>query len=631
MLLLLLLMRGYGEGSLLNPTGALDISYTWQRSNEAGNALTMNSLQQRYNLGSFGDLVDGHVGTYTASFTYMNQSGKTGGVEGDRNYELEDYSIAANLFPGISPVSLYAQQVVNSNSDGVVAKNRLTTYGVNWSLSLPSLPRFAVSLNQSNLKSNDPLLLPDTLTDLVNVDTATQIGDTSLQARYQFFKTEVIDGTGNSDTSRSNAVNLNTQSQFTPHVAFSTFSRYTSLGGSTNPAFGFFPDRGFGASLFWNPGTFWDTNLRWEYSEVPDSILFRTQLAMANFNLHPNQQTDVLTSLRYYTFTNGAVTTDAPFADLNVSWRPFFGLTTGAGVSAGYTVVSGGAVAPPVAASVVPVTTPPGTPAPGTTLLPTPAPGTPETIRSTFENFRIFANYSKSLTLIRYTAGYSGSYGINAVDQEVANVPHNRDYDLMNTLNLTAENTQIRYVHLAAAVTFNDIDRSVNTLQPNPNQTSIVYQINADSNYYKNLLFTGDSLQLLGSTNLTHISGFGIAGYTFLIDSRAAYYYRGLIGTFGYTHQDYPSGYYSNSDRIYEELQWSGNWLFLTAMVDLQDSHQWGQGDMLVARDYRQGTASLSSQLGKLLLALTYQISNDSVAGVRFVNQSLFARMSRFF
>jgi hypothetical protein len=343
MLMLPFLLPATGEGRLLNLGGSLDFTYSYLDSKEGDNNFYTNSFQQRYNLRDFGDLLDPRIGSYNLGFTFFKQDVSTSNSAPDRDFRLYDYSVGVNLLPYVSPLSFYAQRVTSENRDGVITKNRLTTYGANWALTIPRYPRLSISLNRSELKSDDRLRLPDTDSNFINVDTRHQIGNTSFSARYQFNQSEVARGDGTADSFNGNAVNLNTESQLTPRLVLSTFGRYASRGGSSATGLGFFPERGVGASLFWAPSLYWDSTARYEISEIPNDIAFQRQLGFVNFNIHPNQKTDILTSLRYYTFTTGPVTTDAPLGDFNVSWRPFFGLTTGAGASVGFTRTSGDA------------------------------------------------------------------------------------------------------------------------------------------------------------------------------------------------------------------------------------------------------------------------------------------------
>jgi hypothetical protein len=598
MLMLPFLLPAAVEGRLLNLGGSLDLTYSYLDSKEGDNTFYTNSFQQRYNIRDFGDLIDPRIGSYNLGFTFFKQDVTTSNSTPDRDFSLFDYSAGLNLLPYVSPLSLYAQRVTSENQDGVVAKNRLTTYGANWALTIPRYPRLSISLNRSELRSEDRLRLPDTNTNFINVDTRHQIGNTSVSARYQFNQSDVARGDGTADSFNSNAINLDTDSQLTSRLVLSTFVRYASRGGSSATGLGFFPERGVGASLFWTPSLYWDSSARYEISEIPDGVAFRHQLGFLNVNIHPNQRTDILTSLRYYTFTTGSVTTEAPLGDFNVSWRPFFGLTTGAGASIGVTRSSGDITIS----------------------------------ESYFQRYRFYTNYTKTLTLIRYNASYTVSYGIDRTSRSGPGVPPtDNDQDLMNTVNVGIENTQIRIVHLATSVTFNDIQRSVTTVQQSQDQQSFVYQLSADSSYFRNIVFTGDGLQLFGITSVTNIKGFGADGSSFVLDGRATYTVLGIIGTLGFTHQDYPSGFYNDSDLFYQEAQWTASWMVLTALLDAKHTQQWGRGDSLLTRDGWEGTADLSGQIGQLFIGVDYRISNDDTADVRFLNQSLFVRVSRAF
>lgn len=597
-LLALLLGHKEGEGRLLNLGGSLDISYGYLRSDEGGDIFKTTSLQQRYSLRNYGELVDKRIGSYTLGFTFLKQDVRTTTFSSDRDYKLQDYSLSANLMPYVAPLSLYAQQVVNEQVNGLILKSRLNTFGANWSLSLPKYPRLGISLNRSELNSGDRMRLPDTISDYLNVDTSSEIGNTSWTARYQFNSSEVARGNGVVDSFSSNSVNLTTRSQLTPGVVLATFARYASKGGSSATGLGFIPERGLGASLFWSPNLVFDTNVRYEISVIPDTTKTQRQMAFANFNIHPTRKLDILTGIRFLSHITGPVRTEAPYGNLNVSWRPFFGLTTGVGASAGYTSVAGG----------------------------------PKVVRSYFHRYRFYTNYTKTRTLIRYTSSYSLSYGINKVNQGVSNTSQDNAKDLINTVTVSLENTRIRIVHVAAIVTFNDIRRTVTTVQSEEDQRSMLYQISADSNYFRNLLAVGDSLQLVGTTSLTQINGFGVNGNTWLIDGYASYYYRWIIARAGYTRQDYAHGTYNDTDLVYEEIQWSRNVANLTILISLRDSHQFGRGDpSIFTRDSQAGSTVLSWQIGQFIAGIDYRISNDKTDGVRFVNQSFYGRVSRYF
>ncbi|HET6371585.1 MAG TPA: hypothetical protein VFG95_10330, partial [Nitrospiria bacterium] len=82
---------------------------------------------------------------------------------------------------------------------------------------------------------------------------------------------------------------------------------------------------------------------------------------------------------------------------------------------------------------------------------------------------------------------------------------------------------------------------------------------------------------------------------------------------------------------FYQEAQWTASWMVLTALLDAKHTQQWGRGDSLLTRDGWEGTADLSGQIGQLFIGIDYRISNDDTADVRFLNQSLFVRVSRSF
>ncbi|MDC4225131.1 MAG: hypothetical protein MPW15_13105 [Candidatus Manganitrophus sp.] len=586
------------DGRILNLGGSADISYGHIRTTQEEDVAETNFLQQRYNLHNFGDIIDPRIGTFSLGGTFLSQDTETSGSFTDQNFNFTDYSLGLNLFPYISPFSFYAQRTTRSNQLDTVVKDTITTYGANWSLSIPRLPRLALSYNQSELKGNDRDRLPDTISRYFNAESSGRMGETTVIGRYQFNQTDVARVNGDVDQLDGHAVNLNTESRLAPSVSLSTFARYADVGGTNAPGLTFAQERAVGASLFWTPSLYWDTHARVEYAETPDTIDFKRLNTFWSASIRPTELLDMVTSIRYFQFEVNDTTTSSPFADYNLNYRPFFGLSTGLGASWGETRTEGNGAE----------------------------------LSSFYQRYRGYVNYTRSVEILRYSASYTLSYGTANTSRDNLGVGDDRLNDLMNTITLGVENTQIRIVHIALAYTFNDISRDGPTVQADDDQRSHTFQVNVDSSYFRGLIFRDDSLFLQGSTSLTRIEGFGPDGTSFLFDARGSYYFLGggQLGA-GWTRQDYPEGFYLDSDIYYEELQWSFYLGNSNITVGARDSHQRGDGDSSLDRDTLEFTTVWGYQIGKFLFNLDHRWANDRSAGVTYRSETFFARATRVF
>lgn len=587
------------DGRLLDLGGSADISYGRIRTTQEDAVSKTDFLQQRYNLHNFGEILDPRLGTWSLNGTFLSQDTETSGNFTDQNFNFTDYSLGLNLFPYLSPFSFYAQRVTRSNQLDVVVKDTITTYGANWSLSVPRLPRLALSYNQSELKANDPNRFPDTLSRYFNAESSGRIGETTVIGRYQFNQTDVARIDGEVDTVDGHGVNLNTESRLGSAVSLSTFARYADVGGTNAPGLTFAQERAVGASLFYTPSLYWDTHARVEYAETPDTIDFKRMNAFWSASIRPTELLDMVTSLRYFQFEVNDTKTSSPFADYNLNYRPFFGLSTGLGASVGVTQTEGNGAE----------------------------------LSSFYQRYRGYVNYTRSIEILRYSASYALSYGTADTSRDHLAGPQKDNLrDLMNTVTLGVENTQIRIVHIALAYTFNDINRDGPTVQIEDDQRSHTFQVNVDSSYFRGLLLRDDSLFLQSSSSLTRIQGFGPEGSTFTFDVRGNYYFLGggLLGA-GWTRQDFPEDFYLDSDIYFEELQWSFYLGNANLTLGARDSHQRGDGDISLDRDTLEFTTLLAYQIGKFIFNLDHRWANDRSAGVTFRSETFFARATRVF
>jgi len=599
------------EGAFFNLGGSVDLTYgytrTTQNSVENQEIVSKTSfLQQRYSLSNYGELLDPRLGTWSFNGTYLSQDTKSKGDFPDQNFKFTDYSLAFNLFPYVSPLSFYAQRVTRSNEPDTIVKDTVTTYGANWSLSVPRLPRLTLSFNQSELKANDPNRFPNQLSRYFDAESSGRIGETTVTGRYQFNQTDVARENGEVDTIHGQGVNLNTESRLAQALSLSTFIRYANVGGVNPPGFTFAQERGIGASLFYTPSVYWDTHARIEYSETPDTVNLKRMNAFWSGSYRPTELLDMVTSVRYFEFEVNGTKTSSPFADYNLNYRPFFGLSTGFGASVGETKSEGNNGAD---------------------------------LSSFYQRYRGYVNYTRSVEILRYTAGYALSYGTADTSRDNLGEPgKDKLKDLMNTITLGIENTQVRFVHIALGYTFNTINRNSQTVQPQDDQTSHVFQVNVDSSYFRGIIFRDDSLLLQAASSLTRIRGFGPDGNTFMIDLQGNYFFLGggVLGA-GWTRQNYPEGFYLDSDIFFEEIRWNFYLGNANLTAGARDSHQRGSGNgngtgtASLDRDTLELTGALMYQIGKFIFNLDYRWANDNSSGVRYNSQTMFARATRVF
>ena len=173
------------------------------------------------------------------------------------------------------------------------------------------------------------------------------------------------------------------------------------------------------------------------------------------------------------------------------------------------------------------------------------------------------------------------------------------DRQLLNTANISFENTDVRFIHWLISYAFTDIRQNGATVQPEDDQRSNVVQLNADSNYFKNLL-------LQASASYTDIEGFGTQGRTIQLDTRATYlFWQGLSLSGEWNHQDFPGGYFGDSDIFTGEAQWVNTlWQRVTYLFDVKEIYQDNRSTNNLQT--LQGQSQLMYQLGKLLLTVSY-------------------------
>lgn len=620
MLLFFLLVPSWVEARFINLGGSVDLSYGVTRTEQnstTGNSIinTTSLFQQRYNLRNFGEIFSPRIGSLLLSGTFLSQDTETSN-RGDQDFKFYDYSLAANFLPYISPLSLYYQRVNRSNSfDSALInenKDRLTTIGANWSLSTPRLPRIALSYNQTELEAvDDANRLPNSINRFLNLESNGRLGETTLIGRYQFNEAEVAQlSDGSVSKVSGSALNLTTETRLAPALVVSTFSRIANKGGNSTGT-SFFQERGVGASLFYTPATTWDTHARIDYSETPGGSGGGVDLKRSNLSwgasYRPSEQLDMVVSARYFRFDISKVKTSSPLIDYSLNYRPFFGFSSGFGASYGETDTQGGGAS----------------------------------VKTSFQRYRGYMNYTRALEVLRYTTSYSVAYGAADTGGQ------GNSTDLMNTISLNVENTRIRIVHLVLGYTFNDINRSLgvpeaNKLTPTPavqeldDQRSHRIQLNADTSYFRGILRGDDSLLLQSTLSWTKIDGFGPADEIRVADLRGNYYFlQGGVFSAGWTYQDYPSHVFLDSQLFYEEFRYTTYLGGTRLAFGVRANQEHTDGLVGLDRNTIEATGTMGYRIGKFSWSLdgrwSEDLSSSQGSDVNYKSQSVFARMSRSF
>jgi len=607
------------KARFINLGGSLDLSYgeTKTTSDISGTDET-TFFQQRYNLHNYGELFNPQIGNLLLSGTFLQQDTKTS-RRGDQDFEFTDYSISANLFPYISPLSLYYQRMNRMNEisatalqNGFDVEDRQTTLGGNWTLLSQRLPRVRVAYNQSELESRDDAnRLPNSINRFFNLESSGRFRETTLTGRYQFNETDVARretnaANGRVDTVRGNAFNLTSESRLAPALIGTTYLRVANRSGGNAPGVTFAQERGVGGSLSYTPSVKWGTHARINLTETPGGAGgdLKQRNAFWSGTYRPTEELDMVMSARYFHFDSNDVETTSPYIDYGVNYRPFFGFSTGLGASYGQTEVKSN--------------------------------GTKVT--SDYQRYRGNMDYTRAMEWLRYSTRYALSYGLSDTKGGGGAGAIGRDKftDTMHTVSMTVENTQIQYIHVSMGYTFNDVDSSEegSDVQDTGDQRSHLVQLNADSSYFRGLLRADDSLLLQSTASWTKIEGFGAAGESILVDGRGNYYFLpGAMLSAGYTHQDYPSGYSADTNAYYEELSWNffiGATSFTFAATARQ---QRSDGDRTLDRDTVQTSGTMSYRIGRFVLSADGRWSDDQseVEDADFESQSFFVRASRSF
>jgi hypothetical protein len=572
------------EARFLNLNGNIELSFSDLRTDINDDATSTQSFQQRYSLGSYGNLATSRIGSYNANFSFIDQNVRTDS-EDQGDLKLFNYSLNATLLPRWYPLSIYAQRVVTENEFHQSTKNTTDTVGINWLITTRYLPRISISLNQT-VSRFDSSSTPEARLRSASIYTSKSLGPTSLTAGYQLTETD----TGNGDPLRFHNYNLGLsggvplvsgkdltiglRANYTTNVSTPT----TSTAGAE-----VVHQRGAGATLSYRPSIEWLSSLSYDYNETPSgSQDFKNHIATANITGRPTTTTDIHASYRLLFFDFADTKTASHFANVGFGYRPIFGLSTGVELSGGATDVSSST-------------------AESTTIS---------------QSYAYFISYSKPLSLIQLNTGYNITYG-----NTLSNSSDSRN--LSNTINLGISNIETRIVRLSLNYSFNNISQS-----PGVDQLSNYYSFSADSSYLRNLLRNGDNLHLSGLVSYTDVNTSGTTTY---VDTKATYYlFSNLTFGAGWNRIDYSENVTGNQDNIFGEVQWiTSPFRRMSLVLSIKETIQDTDAD--IDRNIMEARSTLSYGLGKIIFNIEYRYLDEDTETSDTRTQFFYAKVSRPF
>ncbi|HTN44239.1 MAG TPA: hypothetical protein VMN77_10640 [Nitrospiria bacterium] len=589
---------------LLNIGGNLDINYntstTFSDTNVSNTTSTIRSLNQQYGLYVFGDA--NRLGGYRADVSWLDQDVKLHQTDQENRFNVMDYRLTMNLFPVWSPLNLSAQRVdrkndLSMNGTSLSTTDHINSLGANWVVNLQKIPRLVLNFQQTHLDSNTGTqYLTRTFTAL----TDTTIGASHLSGGYQYSEAD----TNTSSASTSNGFNLDLNSELTTSLTLTAYGRYAQrhipeavtaiplVPGGPTAGVSFFQERSLGTALIYRPLLYWwDGMASYNYSETPFFNDFKTETVQGLANLRYNEKTDSSFDGRYLHISVTDSTINSESADATLNYRPIFGLTTGLAGSAGLTST---------------INT-----------------GTPDT-NNLFQQYRYNIMYFRPWQNLQYRTSYQISYGDSTTN------PIGVDStDLSNNITLGVDNTNTQILHVGLNGTYSNIQRKTDSVRTD--QNTYLLQLFGDSSYYRNLIINSDSLLLRGTASYSDTTGFGVAGRETSGDLEGNYSTPvGLVANATYRIEKYPIELLLDRQIFTGQIQYTTylmlNTNLLASVKDTEEDNRF-RPDVNVL----EGDATLTYQVGKLILGIQFQEIETRTSGDRYGTRSIMARASRPF
>ncbi len=591
--LAILLAAEMADARGLNLHGVADLTYRWSRidqqvaSTDLAPSIT-TGLQQHYQIGGSGDLLHPNLGSYTLNASLIDDVGRTNGAK-SQDLSVKDYYLSMNLLPRATPLSLYAQRIIQDN-DALLSgtsgtTSTTTTYSVTWDIPLQRLPRLRVNLFQSELQV-DSAAASFQRTRAAAVDVDGQARDTRYFARYQLTRLE-----GGTSETTSHTVSASADTKFTPALSAAARVNYstsvTTLGIVT-PGLGTLQQRSAGASMYYRPTLRTTLSANYDFYKDP----FERHLFSTNANLRPLQELDLSAGYRFFRFDVQDIRTDSHYAFASAGYRPILGLTTTLSASLGTTGVQ----------------------------------GTTTDVTSYYQSYGYGVNYLKTLTLVAYRVGYQGGYSLNNISTGTGT-----SRDLTHVFSAGVSNTQTRLVALSADYSLALVTHRIAGAEAT-DQRDHRLQVTANSSAPRDLFLPGDFLVLSALSSYTLSEYRDFTNHVFLFSTTETYETgRGVAATVGYTYEEQSQLEYDNKSTAFTQLRWV-SYVVRYGTLDLNAKQSWERYAGRQADVNRsEGGALFTYQLGRIALSADYRLTYEVRRDNRLLSQAVFARAARPF
>lgn len=546
------------QAALLRLSGQLEVGYGESRTRTDNFDSRTKTLDQRYTLGASGQL--GKLGGYQLEASWFDQR-LTPEDQDVTRFVIQSYRAGVNLFPTVAPLSLRAERIDRSTETGLKTDEQITTYSGNLVLDVGRLPRLNFNFQRSRL---EPETGNDLKTTTAGVHADGSIQKTRVGVAYQFSDSDLGPG-----GSRSQAVNLNVNTELTSNLNFSGDARYSSTQTPSSviaPGVSIFQERSVNLALSYRPTLhWWDGTTSYGYTENPFFEDFKSHVLQGGANFRPTDQTNASSSLRFTRFTLTSSSVESVIGDLSGQYRPIFGLTTGVGASGGLT----------------------NTETAGADL------------DSTFQNYRGDISYFSRWRDLQHRTAYNLTYGISDLE------PGPRSTDIANGVAVGLSNTNTDLVSVGFDGNYSSVQRETDGIKSEQNMYFL--QLHAGTDYFRNLMLRGDRLSLRARSSYNHTSGFGIIGRVIVFESIADYVaWTGLIVTANYVYEDYPNDVRLDRQTISGQLAYTTFLMrYVSLSLNLRESLEDNRYQEDVIRT--EGTSALIFSLGQLSISANAQ------------------------
>ena len=522
MIVVVLFSPVFAEARILNLRGSLTLDYRLSQSDSSVGGSKVETFGQRYNLGMGGRIF--RFGQYSLSGAWINDRIKTENqfqgtpaFKQEHQLTIQEFRIFTSLFAKASPLSLSAQRIIRENEfEGSSSKNIIDVVSATWTLNMRRVPRTVFSYTQSRLQSSGSSGgSEDFENQSLSVQTEGEIEKTHLSLGYQWAESK----SGQRAEARSQAVNFNLRSFLTSALIFTANGRYSSSEIPPSvvvPGTTIFQSRGAGLSLIYRPPLhWWNGRVSYTYSENPFVKNLKSHGLAGSLSLRPHSKLSASLSARIGRIERGKTSLTSESVSSSASYRPTFGISTSLGAGFSHTLSSN------------------------------------STDTNTYtQNYNYNLSYFKTLRRARVNSNYSLGYG-----QSNTEPGGTKSQSLTNSGTLGASNTNTRYVQMTGRLSL--INQRSETNDGKSGSTTYRADVNASSQYFKNVIRRGDRIDLRAAASHSNTEGLGLEGGKQNFNSSASYAWHRLSATLVYFIQNLPNEAQLDRQGVTGRMNWS--------------------------------------------------------------------------